>query len=95
MATSSRARHLRELGGKDVYRAKLRACRARDKHCVLCGSYEGLSVDHIVPLCLGGDSELPNLRLLCHPCHTLADAELCARSGKNHRSLRHLHSNSL
>lgn len=39
------------------------------RHCTVCGSSSDLSVHHIIPLSLGGDSTLDNLRVLCHACH--------------------------
>jgi 5-methylcytosine-specific restriction protein A len=30
---------------------------------------ELLTIDHVFPLFMGGDSELLNLQLLCRPCH--------------------------
>ena len=37
--------------------------------CVKCGSQQGLQVDHIVPVALGGGCEEENLRLLCVSCN--------------------------
>ncbi len=37
--------------------------------CVKCGSQQGLQVDHIVPVALGGGCEEENLRLLCFGCN--------------------------
>jgi 5-methylcytosine-specific restriction endonuclease McrA len=37
--------------------------------CRACGSVEDLVIDHIVPLCDGGFSELENLQLLCRFCN--------------------------
>lgn len=39
--------------------------------CRHCGVWavEQMTIDHIVPIILGGTSELENLQLLCVPCH--------------------------
>ncbi|MDQ3743106.1 MAG: HNH endonuclease [Acidobacteriota bacterium] len=37
--------------------------------CQACGSVENLVIDHILPLCDGGFSELENLQLLCRFCN--------------------------
>jgi 5-methylcytosine-specific restriction endonuclease McrA len=37
--------------------------------CALCGSSEYLQIDHIVPLCDGGENAASNLRPLCRDCH--------------------------
>lgn len=43
----------------------------RDNYaCVLCGSTEQLSIDHIVPFSAGGSDAVENLRTLCIPCNS-------------------------
>lgn len=37
--------------------------------CVLCGATDDLTVDHIVPLALGGTNDLDNLHTLCRSCN--------------------------
>ena len=37
--------------------------------CRRCGSYEQLSIDHIVPRSKGGTDDLRNLQTLCHSCN--------------------------
>ncbi len=40
--------------------------------CLCCGeefSIEDLTLDHVLPLSLGGPGALTNLQLLCHPCN--------------------------
>lgn len=47
------------------------ALEARDGAlCGMCGTAEDLSVDHIVPVSLGGSDQISNLRLLCRPCNS-------------------------
>jgi 5-methylcytosine-specific restriction endonuclease McrA len=38
--------------------------------CVHCGTEEKLSVDHIVPLKLGGTNYIENIQPLCTPCNS-------------------------
>lgn len=38
--------------------------------CSWCGTTADLTVDHIVPLVLGGTNELDNLRVLCRSCNS-------------------------
>lgn len=43
----------------------------RDGHrCQHCGSAESLTIDHIVPTSLGGDSAPENLQVLCLSCNS-------------------------
>lgn len=58
LSSDSPWRHLRELVlDRDGYT------------CVLCGSDESLTVDHIVERQFGGTNYLNNLRTLCRKCH--------------------------
>jgi 5-methylcytosine-specific restriction endonuclease McrA len=44
--------------------------RAAHPWCELCGTSQArLTVDHIVPMSLGGSNERSNLRILCLDCH--------------------------
>lgn len=38
--------------------------------CVACGSTEDMTVDHIVPRVLGGNSEVSNLQPMCRSCNS-------------------------
>jgi 5-methylcytosine-specific restriction protein A len=51
-----------------ITRAQIRAVMERDVHCVACGAL-GTDIDHIRPVSEGGQTEMDNLQLLCHPCH--------------------------
>jgi len=46
---------------------------ARDGQCCnLCKEaldWNDLTIDHILPLFIGGNSDMKNLQLLCRPCH--------------------------
>lgn len=37
--------------------------------CAACGASESLQVDHIIPVCRGGRSDLSNLQALCRTCN--------------------------
>ena len=42
----------------------------RDNHeCLKCGSDEDLTMDHINPVCKGGNSRKENLQTLCYLCN--------------------------
>lgn len=40
-----------------------------DTKCAKCGATENLSLDHIIPVCAGGDSSFENAQTLCQPCN--------------------------
>lgn len=44
---------------------------ARDNHrCLSCGSEENLTVDHVIPLDVGGRHAEDNFQTLCGPCNS-------------------------
>jgi len=48
------------------WRALLFSCGWR---CLSCGTGEDLSVDHVVPLSLGGANTIENVQVLCQECN--------------------------
>jgi len=38
--------------------------------CRYCGSEDGLELDHIVPIALGGSNRISNLATSCHACNS-------------------------
>jgi 5-methylcytosine-specific restriction endonuclease McrA len=38
--------------------------------CVLCGNIKHLSIDHIISVYKGGDSDLNNLQTVCQHCNS-------------------------
>jgi 5-methylcytosine-specific restriction endonuclease McrA len=41
----------------------------RDKKCLVCGTLENLTVDHIIPRSKGGTNHIENLQTLCNDCN--------------------------
>jgi 5-methylcytosine-specific restriction endonuclease McrA len=50
-------------------RKKIRVLQRDGYSCVLCSCPVGLTVDHIIPRCVGGSDRYENLRTLCRPCN--------------------------
>lgn len=48
----------------------------RFKKCLYCGSKENLTIDHRVPIILGGTYNLENLQCLCGSCNRAKSAML-------------------
>lgn len=61
-------------------RRKIRNARSvwdRDGwRCVACGTHVGLTVDHIVPVALGGSDDMTNLQTLCGRCNSRKGARV-------------------
>jgi len=64
--------HARQVANEAISDSQTReAVFARDDHkCRECGSREWLSIDHVVPVLLGGANEMDNYQTLCVPCNS-------------------------
>ena len=66
-----------QTGGRATYKkkisasARLKVFRKDAYRCVICGSSEDLSLDHIIPESKGGVSTIDNLQTLCTHCNTV------------------------
>jgi 5-methylcytosine-specific restriction enzyme A len=74
-----------EIDGRHMHAARRARVLARDKHCRYpgCEVTDGLEVDHIIALELGGRDRDDNLQCLCGPHHrqkTAIDAGLIAKA---------------
>lgn len=50
--------------------------KRRDRHrCLACGSTRNLTMDHILPQCMGGNNEPENLQTLCAMCNNIKGDE--------------------
>jgi hypothetical protein len=54
----------------------------RDKcKCVFCGKKDNLTIDHIIPVILGGGDEMMNLQTLCQSCNSRKGSRYEASEG--------------
>lgn len=68
-----------EVKGTVPFRpGKTRRDRESGHRCVVCGSTESLTADHIVPVAKGGTNDLDNLQTMCEPCNTFKGSRLDA-----------------
>ncbi len=56
------------------WRQLSRVCVKRDGCCLVCGSTERLTANHIQPRRLGGSDHLDNLMTMCGSCHSSYEA---------------------
>ena len=59
-----------QAGGSFTQAEWERLCAAHDNRCARCGERKPLTVDHIVPIILGGTSDITNLQPLCQSCNS-------------------------
>ena len=72
---------------KPTIAAVMLACKGRCVHPG-CGRKDGLDIDHIVPLALGGSNEPDNLQLLCKEHHSQKTKQDVARIAKAKRQAK-------
>jgi 5-methylcytosine-specific restriction endonuclease McrA len=68
-----RARRSRKRGGGGSFTAEEFAalCAAYGGRCLACGLEQTrLTADHVVPVALGGASDISNIQPLCQPCNS-------------------------
>ena len=64
------------MGGRRFCNERRQLTEMHGPRCAYCHRYfldSELSVDHIVPRALSGESIIRNMQLLCHPCHRMKD----------------------
>jgi 5-methylcytosine-specific restriction protein A len=64
-------------------------CDRDGRKCKKCGSLEKLTIQHIIPRCLGGGHDISNLEILCFTCN-IQDYHLLVKKAlkfyfENHR----------
>ena len=57
-------------GYGSAWQQRSRALIAASPICAWCGTRDGLTVDHVVPLSRGGSNKPDNLRVLCRRCNS-------------------------
>lgn len=45
-------------------------CKQYDGRCACCGKKKRLTPDHVIPVALGGSSDIVNIQPLCQPCNS-------------------------
>jgi hypothetical protein len=55
--------------GRQYIQKKVRIAILAIGKCIWCGRTDNLSIDHIIPVTLGGSNEEDNLQCLCLPCN--------------------------
>ncbi len=77
-----RAARIRLNGGEFTKRDWHRLLR-RDTCCLRCGSTDHLSMDHIVPVALGGKHSFSNAQVLCKSCNSWKHTKIIDYRKKN------------
>jgi hypothetical protein len=58
-----------ELVGEFQYSEWVEICARYDNRCLACGTTDDITIDHIVPLSLGGPNTIDNVQPLCRRCN--------------------------
>lgn len=65
-----RAMRLRENGGSFTETEWRDLCARYNNRCLRCGQQRKLTADHVIPLALGGGSNIDNIQPLCLSCNS-------------------------
>lgn len=77
-----RARVAGSSGGDLTFEEFAELCEKYGQRCLCCGEDEPLTVDHIIPISLGGSNSITNIQPLCHTCNMVkGDDEIDFRPG--------------
>jgi len=72
-ASAARRSRKSQAGGLFTQAEWKQLCIMYDYRCLACGkqfSFDKLTVDHVIPISLGGSSNIDNLQPLCKPCNS-------------------------
>jgi 5-methylcytosine-specific restriction endonuclease McrA len=67
--TQTRRAKRRGNGGSYTVKQWRALCAQYDHRCLACGEVKRLTPDHVIPLALGGSSDIRNIQPLCLPCN--------------------------
>lgn len=70
MARQKARRKIKEIGGSLTGAQWTRILEAFGYTCAYCGATEDLTVDHFIPLYLGGKTEFGNIVPACYSCNS-------------------------
>lgn len=76
IATNNRLRALQGVAGTLAYQEWIDLCQHYDFRCVACGLRRPLSIDHVLPLSMGGANTIENVQPLCQFCNGNKGARL-------------------
>lgn len=65
-----RRAHMRTQSGKFTQDEWENLCKQYDYKCVRCGYEKPLTIDHVIPVSLGGSSDISNIQPLCGSCNS-------------------------
>ena len=82
-----RAERIRANGGWFTKQEWSNLLAKYNYRCVRCGSKRHIAADHVVPVLLGGSSNIDNIQPLCRKCNSSKGARSCAdyRNKPNYR----------
>jgi hypothetical protein len=66
---SNRRALLRGCEGKFTFQQWVNLCNKYNNVCLACGQKKPLTVDHIIPLSIGGENGIDNIQPLCGTCN--------------------------
>ena len=59
-----------KAGGSFTAEEWRQLCNQYDNHCLRCGHKKKLTADHVIPVSMGGSSDISNIQPLCQSCNS-------------------------
>jgi 5-methylcytosine-specific restriction endonuclease McrA len=89
-AASRRRTKITQAGGTYTIEQWNELCSQYDHRCLCCGNKKKLTPDHVIPVSLGGSSDIENIQPLCKPCNSSKNTKTTDyRKGKPLRGTSH------
>lgn len=73
-------------GGKHTAEEFKELCAKYNHRCLCCGKKKKLEADHVVPVSMGGSSDISNIQPLCRSCNASKNNQIADYRSKPHAS---------
>lgn len=90
-----RRERIRQNGGSYTQEEWENLCATYNHRCIKCGLKRPLAADHVIPVLLGGSSNIDNIQPLCGPCNSIKGAKTRDYRDRPHPSCKVVQSQTM